>query len=877
MFMKLKTLDFTQLFEFRNRLKYLNKGSKMRNTKIRSKLIASFMVTVLLAGIIGFVGIIALTTSAANTNLLNDRTTMAIMSARLERIVHQQRSAYRGATVYYTFGMMNRFNLSISELEILDQDYKALHNELCKMLVTNKGKQYLNESNIAYNDYINNREKLLDILHHPNAGTEKIAQKVAQIMEQLTSSVNILVGTNASLTDFINDLTNEQAIQGASSAARAIVVMIIVIFAALVISLLFSLYISKIVAKPLSLMESVLVQICDVGNLDFQKEQITQLKKEGSYKDEVGQSINAFTRMTERLLYLGNNLDLIANGNMDVDIVPLSPHDTMGHALKRMATNLNDMFNDMRKVETDLRLARNMAEESTKAKGEFLANMSHEMRTPMNAIIGMTTIGKLSRTMEKKDDALIKIDGTSKHLLGVINDILDMSKIEANKLELSDTSFEFEKMLQNVADVVNFRIDERRQNFYINIGKDIPHTLIGDDQRLSQVITNLLGNAVKFTPDGGTIRLDSEIAVMESEICCLQISVEDTGIGITDEQKLRLFRSFEQAETDTSRKFGGTGLGLSISKRIVELMGGEIWVESEPGKGSKFSFAVSLKNGTKVKKHPHNESANWQNVRIFVVDDEPEILKFFTDFSEDNDIACTVASNVEEVVAALKNDEHDIYFLDWDIFGTDVENLDQKSYAQMGNKSIVIIHSSVDRQCIEDKMLFTGVDKFLLKPLFPSAIAGIINKCMGIVTTEEKEYEINNKDDLSGCSILLAEDIEINREIVITLLEPTCLNIECAENGTQALSLFEKEPEKYDLIFMDIQMPEMDGFTATRNIRALDIPWAKTVPIIAMTANVFREDVDKCLDAGMNDHIGKPIDIDEIIGQLRKYLYPKIK
>jgi len=373
--------------------------------------------------------------------------------------------------------------------------------------------------------------------------------------------------------------------------------------------------------------------------------------------------------------------------------------------------------------------------------------MSHEIRTPMNAIIGMTAIGKSSRENIKKDDAFEKIETASKHLLGIINDILDISKIEANKLELSDVSFEFEKMLKEVTDVVKLRIDERRQKFHVNIGNNIPHTLIGDEQRIAQVITNLLSNAVKFTPDEGAITLTADIltdgessALHNKGYCCIQVSVKDTGIGISDEQKSRLFQLFEQAEAGTTRKYGGTGLGLAISKRIVNLMDGNIWVESEIGNGSKFIFTVVLKRGSDV------------------------------------------------------------------------------------------------RNAVEQ--------------------------------TDNADYS----DDFEKYTILLAEDVDINREIVLALLEPTRVNINCAENGLQAFEMFRDAPELYDMIFMDIQMPEMDGYQTTRAIRALDIPKAKTIPIVAMTANAFKEDVERCLESGMNDHLAKPIDLTDVFNKLRIYL-----
>ena len=382
------------------------------------------------------------------------------------------------------------------------------------------------------------------------------------------------------------------------------------------------------------------------------------------------------------------------------------------------------------------------AETANRAKSTFLANMSHEMRTPMNAIIGMTSIGMSTGEPDRMKYCLGKISDASNHLLGIINDVLDISKIEANKLELSPVNFEFEKMLQKVINVVNFRIEERKLNFEMNTDKKIPPLLFGDDQRLAQVIANLLSNAIKFTPAEGKITLESKLFSETGDLCRLQISVTDTGIGISDKQKARLFSAFEQAEASTSRKFGGTGLGLAISKSIVEMMDGKMWVESELGCGSAFYFSAVLKRGA------------------------------------------------EEQLSDAQN----------------------------------------------------------------------------------SETQTGESVDFSKFTVLLAEDIEINREIVLTLLEPLQLNIDCAENGKQALEMFEAAPGKYDLIFMDVHMPEMDGYQATEAIRDLKLWEAKTIPIIAMTANVFREDVEKCLEAGMNDHIGKPLNINDVMCILNKYL-----
>jgi len=401
---------------------------------------------------------------------------------------------------------------------------------------------------------------------------------------------------------------------------------------------------------------------------------------------------------------------------------------------------------DLKTEEVKMReKAEQEAESASQAKGDFLSHMSHEIRSPLNAVIGMINIANEEKTIEGIKVYLEKAGNAAKHVLGVINDILDMSKIEANKLELSDSEFDFAKMMTNIVDVTGIKAQEKHIQIVTDISKDIPSIVICDELRLAQVITNLMTNAIKFTPDNGKVQLNAQKLEEKEDEVKIRVEVADSGIGISPEQQSKLFSAYNQADRTIAKQFGGTGLGLAISKRIIEMMQGTVWIESELGKGAKFIFTLKMKKGKGA--------------------------------------AAAETAGAPAAAAA------------------------------------------------------------------PSIKAADLH--------------------LQGYTILAAEDMDFNREVLSKYLEKTGVTIDYAENGKEAVEKFKVNYEKYCMILMDINMPEMDGDEATRIIRALDIPKAKEIPIVAMTADVFKEDVEKCLSVGMNDHISKPI--------VPKIIYAKIK
>ncbi|MDR0411396.1 MAG: response regulator [Treponema sp.] len=451
----------------------------------------------------------------------------------------------------------------------------------------------------------------------------------------------------------------------------------------------------------------------------------------------IGISISAVAGYIVGILKKVNHFAKMGASGLFTERIEICEKDEFGD----MENYLNRMMENMSAMNESLSQSVEAERTASRAKGDFLSRMSHEIRTPLNAIIGMARIARGSSDLPRIHNAVDKVTQASKHLLALINDILDMSKIEANKLELCEANFNLKKGVEQICTVISIKAEEKDQRFELFYDEKLPTFIIADYLRFTQVITNLLGNAIKFTPEKETVRLELRLLQDDADICSMEVRVVDTGIGISKEMQQRLFSSFEQATAATSVKYGGTGLGLAISKSIITLMHGDIWVESEEGKGSVFIFQIPVKKGTQE------------------------------------------TSDREDV----SSDTSDIGFL-------------------------------------------------------------------------------------NGKTLLIAEDIDINQEVIAAMFEETGAVVEFAENGLHACELFAAGREKYNAILMDFHMPQMDGLSAARNIRAMPFAYAATIPIIAMTADAFTEDVEKSRQAGMNDHISKPIDFDILMKKLKNWL-----
>ena len=540
-------------------------------------------------------------------------------------------------------------------------------------------------------------------------------------------------------------------------------------------------------------------------------------------------------------------------------------------------SNVDDIVRKERQQETALQAAYDAAEAANRAKTEFLSNMSHDIRTPMNGIIGMTAIAVAHLDdKERVRDSLQKITQASKHLLSLINEVLDMSKIESGKVELVEEEFNLSELVDNLLTLTNSEIEAHRHELSVNIAGVTHEAVIGDSLRIQKVFTNLMSNAVKYTPDGGRIQLTiTERPSNQARVGCYEFIFEDNGIGMDEDFLERIFEPFVRAQNERVESVQGTGLGMAISRNIVRMMGGDIKVESKPGVGSRFTVTIYLRFQDTEEIHYDK----FVNLDVLVADDDALSLEsccgMLNDFGMKAEGVGTGAEALERVVQqhALKRD----YFaciLDWKMPDMDGIATTRAIRRAVGADVPIIIISAYDWSDIEQEARAAGANAFISKPLFRSRLAKTFSALVGDEGQAPLEPLVElGSIDLAGKRALLVEDNELNAEIAAEIIGMTGIAVECAADGIEAVDLLDDCPDGYyDVIFMDIQMPRMNGYDAARAIRAMERDYCKQVPIIAMTANAFAEDVHAAKTVGMNEHIAKPLDLNTLARILNKWL-----
>ena len=551
--------------------------------------------------------------------------------------------------------------------------------------------------------------------------------------------------------------------------------------------------------------------------------------------------------------------------------------------LQARVRELDEAQSTMQNMMEDLDEEKQKAEAATRAKSDFLANMSHEIRTPMNAVIGMAHLALKTELTPKQQDYLSKIQSSANSLLGIINDILDFSKIEAGKLDMEAVEFDLSETLDNVANVITVKAEEKENLevlFYLD--SRMPNFLVGDSLRLNQILVNLGNNAVKFT-EQGEIVLTTRLIDKSEDRVTLQFSMRDTGIGMTAEQQARLFQAFSQADTSTTRKFGGTGLGLTISKRLVDMMGGEIWVESEPGNGTTFSFTADFGLGKKTVKKRFVPSSDLKGLRVLVVDDNATSRQIFQDilesFSFEVQLTASGEDALQEIEGADKNQPFELVIMDWKMPGIDGIEASERIKTNQGLHKIpaIVLVTAYGREELMQRADEIGVEGFLLKPVSSSMLFDAIMQALGKEIKDvsragrKKDNDFEDWKAIQGARVLLVEDNEINQQVALEILQGAGLEVTVANDGREGIDAIQKN--QYDAVLMDIQMPVMDGYTASREIRNLKSE-IRNVPIIAMTAHAMAGDEQKSIEAGMNDHVTKPIDPDQLFATLQKWISP---